>query len=208
MKIQISFDTPDLEKAIVLAQEISPYADMFEIGTVLLLHHGVAAVELFRKNFPDKTLVADTKIVDRGKIVAELFAHAGINMITVMAGAGKEVIHATCTTAHNNSMRVMLDLLDSNSLGQSALEAKNLGADALLFHQAHDEDENAPSFFDKWDIVRGNTDLPIFISADIKRTTIDAFVAMKPEGIIIGSGITEADDPAQEAAFFHSVINR
>lgn len=208
MKLQVSFDVPDLGKAIAIAKEVEPFADIFEVGTVLIFHHGISAVELFRKTFPNKLLVADTKIVDRGKIIAALFATLGTDMLTVMAGTGREVIHSTCVTAHSNNMRIMLDLLDSNSLGQSALEAKNLGANALLFHQAHDEDEGAPSFLDKWDMVRGNTDLPIFISAKISRTNIETITAIKPDGIIIGSSITQAENPADEAAFFYSVINR
>lgn len=208
MKIQVSFDMPDLEKAVSIAQQIEPYVDIFEIGTVLMFHHGVGAIEYFRKQFPGKTLLADTKIVDRGALIATLFANTGADWITVMAGTGKEVIHSTCSAAHNRSMRVMLDLLDSSSLGQSALEAKNRGVDALLFHQAHDEDEGALSFLDTWESVRGNTTLPIFISAKITRENSATIYTLQPDGIIVGHSITEAENPAQEAAFFHDKFNR
>lgn len=208
MKIQVSFDTPDLEKAISIAHQIEPYIDIFEIGTILMFHHGISSVQLFRSHFPNKVLLADTKIVDRGKLISSLFADAGADWISVMAGTGKEVIHSTCSNAHNQSMRIMLDLLDSPSLGQSALEAKNLGANALLFHQAHDEDEGSLSFLDKWDSVRGNTKLPIFISAKISRTNIATICSMKPDGIIIGQSITTTPNPAEEAAFFYEKVKK
>lgn len=133
MKLQISFDLIDLDKAIAIGSEVAQYADIIEVGTILIYHHGIAAVERFKSAFPDKIILADTKIVDRGKEVAELFAGAGADWITVMAGTSQHVIHATTTAAHNANVKVMLDLIDSDSVGQSALEAKNLGADALLF---------------------------------------------------------------------------
>lgn len=208
MKIQVSFDTPDLEKTLSIAHLIEEHCDIFEVGTILILHHGIGAIKQFRKHFPNKPLLIDTKIVDRGKAITELLAPAHADWISVMAGTGKEVIHSTCTTAHSLNMRVMLDLLDSSSLGQSALEAKNLGADALLFHHAHDEDENSLSFIDSWESVRGNTSLPIFISAKISRSNINTICSLKPDGIIIGHSITEAENPAQEAAFFYEKVHQ
>jgi len=207
MKIQVSFDTPDLEKALSIASMIEPYTDIFEIGSILLLRHGINAIEQFRKIFPDKVILADTKIIDRGKLIASLFAESGANWITVMSGTGEEVLHSTCSTAHSNGMLVMLDLLDSKSLGQSALEAKNLGADALLFHQAHDNgNESGLSFLDAWDSVRGNTTLPIFISAKISRDNIETIRSLQPDGIIIGHSIIEAKNPVEEASFFFNVV--
>ena len=100
----------------------------------------------------------------------------------------------------------MLDLLDASTIGQSALEAKGLGVDGLLFHTPHDE-ETSLTFLDKWDIIRGNTPLPIFISGKISRDIIDKFIAIKPDGIIIGKSIIDAENPGEEAAFFHRICN-
>jgi 3-hexulose-6-phosphate synthase len=126
------------------------------VGTILIYHHGTNAIKQFKEAFPDKVILADTKIVDRGKEVVELFADAGADWITVMAGTSSNVIHATTTAAHNANIKVMLDLIGSDSVGQSALEAKNLGADALLFHQPYTEAESLV-FLDKWDMIKGNT---------------------------------------------------
>ena len=85
--------------------------------------------------------MADSKIVDRGNDATTLFVNAGADWVTVMAGTSRVVIHETCATAHSFGKRVLLDLLDAPAIGQSALEAKALGVDALLFHQPHDEKE-------------------------------------------------------------------
>lgn len=204
MKLQVSFDMPDLDKALTVASQVAEYADVLEIGTILLYKYGIKAVEQFRQAFPKKTLLADSKIVDRGKDAVAQLAQAGADWVTVMAGTSKNVIHGSCSSADNYKIKVMLDLLDSSSLGQSALEAKNLGASALLFHQPHDEQESL-TFLDKWEMVKGNTNLPIFVSGKIRRETIEEILNIKPFGIVIGKSIIEADNPAQEAQFFHDL---
>ena len=98
----------------------------------------------------------------------------------------------------------MLDLLDASSVGQSALEAKNLGVDALLFHSAYDEQDT--TILDKWDMVKGNSELPVFVSAKIGRESVEEIVKLLPDGIIIGRAITGAENPAQEAQYFAKLI--
>ena len=207
MKLQISFDLIDLDKAIAIGLEVAQYADIIEIGTILIYHHGITAVKRFKEAFPDKVILADTKIVDRGKEIIELFADAGVDWITVMAGTSHHVIHATTTAAHSANVKVMIDLIDSQSIGQSALEAKNLGADALLFHQPYSETESLV-FLDKWDMIKGNTNLPIFVSAKINRNNVDKIVALRPDVIVVGLSITDAEDAAQEAQYFAELVDR
>lgn len=207
MKLQIAFDMTDLDQAITIAKEVAEHSDILEIGTLLIYKYGIKAIERFRQEFPQKTLLADVKIIDRGKEAVAAIASAGADWVTVMAGTGKEVIHSASTMAHQCNVKVMLDLVDASSLGQSALDAKNLGADALLFHQAYDE-KDALILLDKWEIVRGNTPLPIFVSAKITRTTIFNILNIKPDGIVVGKSIIDADNPKQEAEFFYSFCNK
>jgi 3-hexulose-6-phosphate synthase len=207
MKLQISFDLIDLDKAIAISSKVAQYADIIEVGTILIYHHGTNAVKQFREAFPDKVILADTKIVDRGKEVVDLFADAGADWVTVMAGTSTNVIHATTTAAHNSNIKVMLDLIGSDSVGQSALEAKNLGADALLFHQLYSESESLV-FLDKWDMIKGNSNLPIFVSAKINRENVDKIVSLSPDGIVVGLTITDAEDSAQEAQYFADLLGK
>ncbi len=201
MKLQISFDMTDLEKAIIIAQNVAPFASIFEIGGLLLYKHGIKSIEQFRAQFPDKTILADAKIIDRGKDSVSLLAQAGADWITVMGGTHNQVIHAATTAAHNLNRKIMVDLLDASSLGQSALEAKSLGADAVLFHESYEEPESLV-FLERWNMVRGNTTLPVFLSGKINRIIIDNIIALQPDGIIIGKAITEASNPAEEAQFY------
>lgn len=201
MKLHISFDMPDLERAITVAHSIADHADILEVGSLLILKYGIHAVQTFREKFPGITILADAKIVDRGKDSVSLLAAAGADWITVMAGAGRDVIHSACSTAHHHGKKIMLDLIDAPSPGQSAMDAQNMGVDALLFHKPFDATDNS-TLLDQWDMVRGNTKLPIFVSAKIDRENISTITGLHPDGLVIGESITLADDPAQEARFF------
>lgn len=203
--MQISLDLPDLEKALSIAQEVEEYCDSFELGPLLLYRFGVHAVEQFRAQFSKKVLVADAKIVAHGRQATKMFVDAGADWITVMAGANKNVIHNTCTAAHESNKSVFLDLADACSLGQSALEAKSMGADALRIYKPYDETEPV-KFLDVWDIVKGNTELPIYVGGKITRESIEKLVMLQPAGIIIGRAIIEAEQPKQEAEFFKDTM--
>ncbi len=206
MKLQISFDTIDLDSAIKTAAEVAQYADIIEIGTVLIYQHGIKAVHTFREQFPKHTLLVDAKIINHVKSSVPLFSRAGANWITIMSGTNNNIIHTACSTAHNLNLNVMLDLLDSKSMVQTALEAEKLGANALLFNHPYDVQNTGP-FLEKWEMVKGNTHLPIFIAAHINRENIAEIVQLKPAGIIVGSSITGAENPAAEAQFFRETID-
>jgi 3-hexulose-6-phosphate synthase len=207
MKLQIAFDMTDLDKAISIAAAVASYASIIEIGSLLLLKHGVQSITAFRQAFPEKTLLADAKIVDRGKHVVNMLVQAGADWVTVMAGTSKDVIHSVSSTAHELNKSVMLDLIDACSLGQSALEAKSLGINALLFHQPYEHKEEPLAIADKWEMVRGNTKLPIFISGKITKESIEKIKQLNPDGLVLGRIITDAQDPVKEAQFFYDAFN-
>ncbi|MBA3751611.1 orotidine 5'-phosphate decarboxylase [Candidatus Dependentiae bacterium] len=205
MKIQISFDITDLDRALEVARLVEPQADIFEIGSLLIYKYGEHAVKRFREEFPQKTLLADAKIVDRSKDAVALFAQAGADWITVMAGISRGIIHTACTTAHSMGKKVMLDLSDSSSLGQSALEAKSLGVDALFFYKPTTPDDQVP-FLDRWEMVKGNTQLPIFIGGTITRKNVSETLSLGAAGIVIGSSIIEAENIQEEMESFATTI--
>ena len=200
MKLQISFDNIELDKAISICNKVNKYANIIEIGTSLILRYGIKAIEKFREKFPEITILADTKIIDRGTTITDMMIDNGADWVTVMGGTTTHVIHNVAAAAERHKKKVMLDLLDSQSPGQSALEAKKLGIDAVLIHRHINDDDLI--FFDRWEMVRGNTDLPVFISTDTDKESIKKVIDLRPDGIVIGKAITASDDPAQEAEFF------
>ena len=207
MKLQISFDLPSLEQALAIAHVVEPYCDQFEIGSLTLYTFGAAAISAFRKEFPSKLLVADAKIIDRSAEITELLAHAGADWITIMGGTNKHVLHTAARAAQQHNVKLMIDLIDAASPGQIAMDAQTIGAHAIIVHKPHDEIDST-AFLDQWDLVRGNTQLPLFIAASITRTNIAPILALKPDGVIIGSAISQAENPAQEAEYFYNLCKQ
>ncbi len=206
MKLQIAFDLTDLETALTVAQSLQQYADIFEIGSLLIYKNGMQAVARFRESFPQKTILADVKIADRAKETLALCSEAGADWVTVLAGTRHNVIISACNAAHERGKKVLLDLIDASSLGQSALEAKTLGVDALLLTLPA-QDSSQLTFLETWDMVKGNTPLPVYITGTISYEMVPTLIALKPAAIVIGQKITSAAQPAAEAEKFFKRIH-
>jgi 3-hexulose-6-phosphate synthase len=129
-----------------------------------------------------------------------------VQRITVLAGTRHTVIHSACNSAHERGKKVMLDLIDASSLGQSALEAKSFGVDALLLTMPT-QDSSQLTFLETWDMVKGNTPLPIYISGNISRDMLPMLIDLNPAAIVIGKEITSATNPAAEAEKFYKLIH-
>lgn len=197
MIIQLSFDSIDLDKSIAVLDQVKDYADIIELGNLLLFAYGIQALKRFKEHAPNKTILVDSKIIEKGKETTDLLIQHGADWVTVMAGTHPNIIRLVTETAHNMKKKVMIDVSDALSQGQSALEAKNLGADAILFHHHYDE-QNPQLFLEKWDLIKGNTQLPIFIEARINHTNIEQIKNLQPAGIIIGKSMMQSKNPAEE----------
>ena len=205
MKLHISFNIMDLTQAVTVAEEVEEFCDAFEVGPVLLIQHGIKAVEAFRKKFPQKVIICDTNIAEFEKELVALAAQAGSDWVTVLAGAGANTIHNTCTSAHRANKKVMVDFVDAATAGQIAVDAKSLGVDALVVHNTA---SSSYALMDNWDMVKGNTTLPVFISTHVNRENINELIRLDPTGIFIGSAITQAEKPAEEARYFYEIIKQ
>ncbi len=205
MQLFISLNHQDLNDALACAKKVEPFCQAFRIGPVLLAHYGLKALKAFRENFPQKPLISDTKILDHEKEMITLIAPTGCTWITALAAAHPRIIRATCIHAKEAGIKVMLDLLGPQNMGQQAVDAQSLGVSALVFHCIAENDE-IDLLLDRWDLARSNTSLPIYASTGITRATIAQVLKLNPDGIILGGAITESPDPAAEAAYFAKLI--
>jgi 3-hexulose-6-phosphate synthase/6-phospho-3-hexuloisomerase len=74
----LALDFVDLHRALKVAELAVPAGvDWIEAGTPLIKSEGLDAVRELKKRFPGKTIVADMKIMDAGRIEVEAAAKAG-----------------------------------------------------------------------------------------------------------------------------------
>jgi 3-hexulose-6-phosphate synthase len=87
-KLQLALDMPSLPTALAMVCALRPRLARVEVGTPLLLHAGVAAIELVRSVLPAGIkVVADTKICDAGNRIAVDSFSAGADVVTVVGVA-------------------------------------------------------------------------------------------------------------------------
>ena len=205
MKLQISYNCTDLSQALNIAQKTADFADIIEVGSLLIYKEGIKAVKEFKSTFPRKILFANTKISEKAQNSVELFASAGATMISVLAGIPQTTIKKTVEVARKFDIKVVIDVFDVQTAGQIALDSKSLGVDAILLHQP-------PTPFDlsdytsHWHSIQANTQLPLYITGNIDRSNINQIKNLKPHCIAIGSGITKAENQATEAQFFKTIL--
>lgn len=205
VKLQISYDVPILSEALELAKATAHVADVLELGTSLLFAEGVAAIKAFKQEFGDKIIMADAKLINNIYTTLPLFVSL-VNYTSVLAGAANSNIKHATTLAHEHRSKIVLDLIDSASPGQSALDATTLEVDLILFRRNH-ELKSYDELFEQWQSVRGNTTLPIFVEGKIDRQTVTQVIDLKPHGIVIGSAITKSSNPVQEAFYFRQLLD-
>ncbi len=207
MKLQIVLDALDLEKCLEMGKSLENYADSFEIRSSLLLKYGIEVIEKFKLTFPHKELFVETQIVSNAQDIVPMCIQAGADWVSVMAGTTQEMIHGVSILTSQKNKFVALDLLDTGSMGQAALNAKQLGVNALLYHNVYAHQDEASFATEEWDDLRGNTKLPIYITSNINRNNIDFIISLNPDVIVIGKNITMAANPVEEAEFYFNTIH-
>lgn len=205
MKIQFTYNVPELSQALTIAKQTAEFADILGVGSLLIIKEGVRAIEAFKKEFPSKQIASEIRITEKADAAVALMASAGANIVTILGSTFTTTIKKAVDSAKRFGVSVGMDLIDAASLGQSAMDAKTLGVDFLIFHQDGDT-EKTSSPVDVWADIKDNSNLPIFVTGKINQENIQEILAFKPSGIMIGAAITKAENPAKAAHFFRSQI--
>ncbi len=205
MKLQISYNFTDLNEALDIARKTVDYADIIEVGPLLIYKEGINAIKQFKSNFPKKPIFANAKITANAQNAIDMFAQAGATLISILAGISQNTIKKASDEAKRCGVELILDIIDIHNAGQFMLDAKHLGIDILLIHNPSStiDPTELPS---QWQSIKGNTQLPLYITDKINRENIHQILTLKPQGIAIGSAIIKADNPHLEAQYFKSLL--
>lgn len=206
MKLHITYNVPDLTQAITLAEQTAEYADILGVGSLLLFREGVRAIKTFKASFPDKDIFAEARLTEKAPEAVNMMANAGASYISILAGAYTSTIKKAVDAAKSSDVKIALDLLDAQSIGQTALDAKTLGVHVLILHRTPSGPRDIAELEAEWHNVRENTNVPIFITGKITEDQIESIIALKPHGLMVGTAITKADHPAKVAHAFKTLI--
>jgi 3-hexulose-6-phosphate synthase/6-phospho-3-hexuloisomerase len=199
--IQLALDFLNIEQALRVAREaVAGGVDWLEAGTPLIKAEGLNAVRRLRAEFPDKTVVADMKVMDAGRIEVEAAAKAGANIVDVLGQACDETIAECIEAGRNYGARIAVDLIAVPDPVQRAVQLAKLRPDYISVHTSIDEQMHGKVGFGVLAEIAKRVDVPLAIAGGINSQTCVAAVENGASVIIVGGAISKSPDARKAAA--------
>ena len=207
-KIQLALDTSDLGFALKTAWELQEYVDIIEAGTHLLLAEGLRCVRLLKDLFPEKVVLADTKIIDGGDVLAEAACSAGADVITVVSAASQATILKAASAAHSTGKKVLLDHLSIDWDSPDFLTKAALEIDAVGLHLPKDLQDSTRLDADILRKALNNFTMPIFLAGGVEHELLRKMIGLPIEGFVIGKYLLEGSNRIKKASELKILINQ
>ena len=208
MKLQIAYDLGTYEELYPFMEEIEEAIDIIEIGTPVILREGVSQIENIKKRFPDKLIFADLKIMDAGKLEADIGFQAGADMVSVLGLASKKTIEASKNSAIQWNRKIMVDMINLEDPIRKWADFMKMEMDYGCLHTAHDDvtdGENSFETVEKFHEAHGGQQ--ISVAGGIDPEKIRNLKSCQPEILVVGSYITNAVDPSKALKNIRQVMN-
>ena len=207
--IQAALDTLDYEQTIRLAQRISPYVDIIELGTPCIKYNGIRIVETVNTFVPQCLTLADLKTMDAGQYEASPFYEAGADIVTVLGAADAGTIKGVVEASKTTKAQVQVDLINvKNKLATVAL-AYELGAHIIGVHTGLDQQAKGQTpFEDLRKVQQMKVGLKISVAGGINKDTVRQAIDAGADIVVVGAAIYGAADPVRAAAEIWEAVQR
>lgn len=200
MKLQLACDDLSLEEALRLIEEVKEYIDIVEIGTPMVIEYGMEPVRRVKKMFPKLEVLADLKIMDAGYYEAKEALEAGADYVTVLGVTDDLTVKGCVDAAREYGAQVVVDMICVQDLEGRIRKMEEIGAHFVSVHVGVDQQAQGRTPLDDLRIMRGAvTRAKVSVAGGISASTISQYKALGPEVVIVGGGITHAEDPAEAA---------
>ena len=214
VRLQVALDFENLNDALKMAEQVSPYVDIMEVGTPLIKAEGIGAVKALKKAYPEKAICADLKTADTGFLEVRMAAQASADIVTVLADAYDETLIGALKAAHQFKVEVMADLIVSRIPMSRLADILGLSYKGTDIHYACVHSgldtraaRRAPlSELEAVSRLRGHPCLAV--AGGIRVADLPKILAYPVEIVIAGGGITKAKNPARAAKAFQTKIRK
>ena len=195
MKLQLALDDMEVEAAIALVEKVEDVIDIIEIGTPFLYQEGMRTVQLFKERFKGKEVLADMKIMDAGYYETEMALKAGADYVTVLGVTDNLTIQGCVEAANVYGKEVVVDMICVSNLAERLIELEDLGVHGFAVHIGTDQQVAGRQPIDDLKVMKACVKgAKVSVAGGISKATIADYIALQPEVLIIGSGITHAAD--------------
>lgn len=207
MKLQLAIDDLTLEQAIQLVEEVHDYIDIIECGTPFIFEYGMQSVREMKKRFPDKEILADLKIMDAGYYEAEEALKAGADYITVLGVTDNLTVKGAVDACNAYGKQCVIDMICIPDLPTRIAKMEELGAHFVSVHVGVDQQTLGRKPIDDLKIMKECVKTAsISVAGGINEHTLPDYIALQPEVLIIGSGITHSQNPVESAKAVYTAI--
>ena len=191
--LQVALDLINAHRAIQIAREaIEGGADWLEAGTPLIKSEGLEIVRKLKKEFPDKTIVADMKTMDTGALEVEIASKAGADVVCILGVADDETIKEAVRASRKYGTKVMVDVIGVDDKVRRAKELEKLGVDYICVHVGIDEQMRGENPIEITKEIVKNVSVPVAIAGGLNSETVVDAVNAGASIIIVGGAITKA----------------
>lgn len=199
-KLQLALDDISLDEALRLLDKVQDHIDIAEIGTPFIIQYGMHAVRTIKSSFPQLAILCDGKIMDAGGYEAEEMFAAGADYITVLALTDDSTISACVRTASKHHGKVMADMICVPNLAARARELEALNVDIIAVHTGVDRQAmGGTPLKDLAVLKKAVSSASLAVAGGISLQTLNNYLDLSPDIIIIGGGIIKEKDPALAA---------
>ncbi|NJF24500.1 bifunctional 3-hexulose-6-phosphate synthase/6-phospho-3-hexuloisomerase [Thermococcus sp. Bubb.Bath] len=196
MILQVALDLTDIEQAISIAEKAARGgAHWLEVGTPLIKKEGMRAVELLKRRFPDRKIVADLKTMDTGALEVEIAARHGADVVSILGVADDKTIKDAVEVAKRYGVKVMVDLIGVKDKVKRAKEIEAMGVHYILVHTGIDEQVQGKSPLEDLEKVISAVKIPVAVAGGLNLKTIPRVIELGATIVIVGGAITKAKDP-------------
>jgi 3-hexulose-6-phosphate synthase len=198
MKLQLALDTLTLEQCIILVDKIREHLDIIEVGTPFIIEEGMKPVREFKVRYPELEILADCKIMDAGEFEATAAFRAGADIVTVLGVSNNATVSGVVRAAKKYGKKVMVDLIEVQDIKKRAVELLELGVDYLCVHTAFDiQSENNNPLHELELLTSTINKNHTAVAGGVKLKTITQIASMKPEVVVVGGAICNAENPIE-----------
>ena len=207
--IQAALDTLDYEQTIRLAQHISPYVDIIELGTPCVKYNGIRIVETVHSLIPKCLTLADLKTMDAGQYEAAPFYEVGADIVTVLGAADAGTIKGVVEASKTTKAQVQVDLINVEKKLVAVAIAYELGAHIIGVHTGLDQQAKGQTPFEDLKKVQVmKVGLKISVAGGINKYTVRQAIDAGADIVVVGAAIYGAADPVRAAAEIREAVER
>lgn len=209
MKLQLALDLVGISGAIEVVKQVEQYVDIVEIGTPIIINEGLHAVKALKEAFPNVTVLADLKIMDAAGYEVMKAAEAGADIVTILGVAEDASIQGAVAEAKKQGKQILVDMIAVKNLAERTAQIDAFGVDYICVHTGYDlQAEGQNSFEDLRTIKSVVKNAKVAVAGGIKLDTLPEVIAVKPDLVIVGGGITGQADIAAAAAEMQKLIKQ